>query len=105
MFTFLKGLRKHFGSGSKPAGIRVCRRLRPHVQLRIEHLEERRLLSGPEGDAYLDFQGQHDGVKDFVQVAGNTDDFSAVHADGSVHGLTVAAWIKPDTLTFATTEN
>ena len=60
---------------------------------------------GPDGDVYLGFQGQHDGVKDFVEAPGHTDDFSVVHADGSVHGLTVAAWIKPDTLTFATTED
>jgi hypothetical protein len=104
MFTLLKGLRKHFASGSRPTRIRVCGRLRAHVPLRLEHLEDRRLLSGPEGNVYLDFQGLHDGVKDYVQVPGNTDDFSAVHADGSVHGLTVAAWIKPDTLTFSTTE-
>src|SRR5712692_8415351 len=105
MFTFLNALRKHFASGSKPTGIRVCRRLRPRVQLRVEHLEDRRLLSGPEGDVYLDFQGLHDGVKDFVQVAGNTDDFSVVHADGSVHGLTVAAWINFFFNDTATTEN
>jgi hypothetical protein len=61
--------------------------------------------SGPEGPTYLDFQGQHDGVKDHVEVAGNTDDFSVVHADGSAHGLTVAAAIQPHTLTFVTTED
>jgi hypothetical protein len=75
------------------------------VQLHVEHLEDRRLMSAPEGDVYLDFQGLHNGVKDYLQVPGTTDDFSVVHADGSVHGLTVAAWIKPDTLTFATTED
>ena len=101
MFTFLKAFHKHSG----PAGTTVYRRTRPRIQLRVERLEERRLLSAPEGDVYLDFQGLHDHVRDVVQVPGNTDDFSVVHADGSVHGLTVAAWIKPDTLTFATTED
>lgn len=61
--------------------------------------------SGPEGTTYLDFQGQHDGVQDHVEVPGNTDDFSVVHADGSEHGLTVAAAIKPHTRTFASTED
>jgi hypothetical protein len=101
MFTFLKALRKHL---SRQTGARVRPRIRARVQLRVEHLEERRLLSAPEGDVYLDFQGLHDGVRDHVQIPGTTDDFSAVHADGSATGLTVAAWIKPDTLTFATTE-
>ena len=101
MFTFLKALRKQL---FPQAATRARRRTRPRVQLRVEHLEDRRLLSAPEGDVFLDFQGQHDGIKDFVQVPGTTSDFSAVHADGTVHGLTVAAWIKPDTLTFATTE-
>jgi hypothetical protein len=61
--------------------------------------------AGPEGAVYLDFQGLHDGVKDYVEVPGNSDGFSVVHADGSEHGLTVAASFKPATLIFATTED
>lgn len=59
----------------------------------------------PEGLVWLNLRGLHDGVIDHVEVSGDTDDFSVVHADGSEHGLTVAASIKPHTLTFAATED
>ncbi len=59
------------------------------------------LAQGPQpGDVYLSFDGVHDGVRDYVEVL-DSDDFSV----STTGGLTIAAWMRPDTLMFRNFES